>query len=186
MSENSFPAHLLRPFAPAIVLALFSILLGFGLGGVFGATEDSIKAHLKDSAESVLDTVYQGNTREMNAVVSKSWTYLKRAHLHGGAIGTAALSCILLLSLIGKAGKSDKAFALAFGSGAILYSLFWVLAAFKAPGLGSTGAAREALNFIAIPGAGLCLLGLLGTIYGFIRSVIMGSNNVVKKDETGG
>ncbi len=109
---------------------------------------------------------------QMNAVANKSWTYLQRAHLHGGAIGTTALSCILLMALIGKSGRVEKTITTAFGAGAVLYTLFWMLAAFKAPGLGSTGAAKESLNFIAIPGAGFCILGLLGTIYGLIRNVI--------------
>ena len=175
----------MQPFACGILLALISILLGFGLGGIFGAAENSIKANLKESAESVLETVYKGNTAKMNAVANKSWTYLQRAHLHGGAIGTTALSCILLLALIGKSGRMEKIVSTAFGAGAVIYPMFWMLAAFKAPGMGSTDAAKESLNFIAIPGAGLCILGLLGTIYGFIWNVIWRSSNVVEKGRTG-
>ena len=34
----------------------------------------------------------------------------------------------------------------------------------KAPGLGSTGAAKEALQWLAIPGSGLAIVGLLTTL----------------------
>ena len=50
-------------------------------------------------------------------------------------------------------------------AGALLYAIFWMWAGFKAPGLGSTGAAKEALSFIAVPGAGLALLGAAGSLF---------------------
>jgi len=59
---------------------------------------------------------------------------------------------------------------LSLGAGALLYSLFWLFAGFTAPSLGSTGAAKEALSFIAIPGAGLCLLGVVGTILSVLKA----------------
>jgi len=36
-----------------------------------------------------LQSAYQGNVAAKDAVVKKSWEYLKRAHLNGGAIGTS-------------------------------------------------------------------------------------------------
>ena len=44
-----------------ILLALLTLLYGFGLGGAFGAFEDNIKGSLEASAISVKDTVYQGD-----------------------------------------------------------------------------------------------------------------------------
>ena len=173
MSDNT-STNLLKPFAPGIILALLSILLGFGLGGVFGAAEDSIKSYLKESTKPVMDSVYHGNIKKRNSVVNKSWTYLKRAHMHGGAIGTAALSCILVLALTGRAGLFEKTTAMAFGTGAVLYSVFWLLAAIKAPLLGSTSEAKAALNIIAFPGAAFCILGLCGTLFSVIKSVYFG------------
>ncbi|MHC4829893.1 MAG: hypothetical protein ACYTFT_06000 [Planctomycetota bacterium] len=163
----------MRPLAPGVILALLAILFGFVLGGLFGAAEDSIKGHLLSKADAAFETAYDSNPAKRDAVVSKSWSYLKRAHLHGGAIGTAALASILLLGVMGSVGPLEKFSAGAFGAGSLLYACYWLAAGLTAPGLGSTGQAKEALEFMAIPGAGLCLLGLAGTLVSAIRQLVL-------------
>jgi hypothetical protein len=163
------PNDNMKPLLPGATLALLSILFGFLLGGLFGAAEDSIKGRLSASADSVFDTVYDGDEARRDKIVAKSWTYLKRAHLHGGAIGATALASIVLLGLLGGVGALERFSSLAFGGGALLYAVFWLVAGFTAPGLGSTGEAKEALSFLAIPGAGLCLLGVGGTILSTLK-----------------
>jgi hypothetical protein len=163
----------LKPLAPGIILALLSILFGFGLGGAFGANEEALKGQLQTSADAVFETVYEGDAAKRDAVVKKSWIYLKRAHLHGGAIGTAALASIVLLGLLGGHGLLERASAISFGAGAIVYSSFWLAAGFSAPGLGSTGAAKESLEFMAVPGAGLCILGVLGTLTATVKHLVL-------------
>ena len=167
MSDQSIST--IRPLAPGIIFALLSIALGFVLGGAFGAAEDSIKSRLQSSAESVLDTVYNGESDQSEAVVRRSWGYMKRAHLHGSAIGTAALTSILLLALLGKPGIVEKITATAFGFGSFLYSSFWLVAGLLAPSMGGTGEAKEALAFMAVPGAAFCLLGIFGTIFSVVK-----------------
>ncbi len=157
------------PVTVGICLALSSILFGFGLGGAFGDVEDSIKKRLDDSGTSVLETAYRGDVAAKDAVVKKSFDYLVRAHLHGGAIGTAALASSLLLILLTRLDLAAQLSSLSFGAGALLYALFWFLAAFAAPGLGSTGAAKKSLEFVAVPGAGLAILGLCGTFFCLLR-----------------
>lgn len=147
-----------------VLLALAAILFGFGLGGAFGAFEDVVKGRLEASGDAALVTVYQGDAAAKDAVVSKSWEYLKRAHLHGGAIGAAALASIAILLLTTRLGPIARASAPAFGAGALIYSVFWLVAGFTAPGMGSTGAAKEAFNWLAIPGAGLAIIGVVGTM----------------------
>ena len=169
---SSHPVPNLRPLAPGIVLALLSIAFGFALGGSFGAAESSIKGQLRSSADAVFETVYEGDASKRDKVVSKSWAYMKRAHLHGGAIGAAALASILLLGLLGSPGLLERISAGAFGAGSLLYSLFWLAAGLTAPAVGSTGEAKEALGFLAIPGAGLCLLGIAGTIVSVLRQLV--------------
>jgi hypothetical protein len=153
-------------------MALLSIGFGFLLGGTFGAIEDPIKSHLRSSADAVLDSVYEGDPVKRDAVVAKSWSYLKRAHLHGGAIGTAALASIVLLGLLGTVGLLERASAVAFGGGALLYAAFWLAAGLIAPGMGSTREAKDALGFLAIPGASLCLLGIGGTLLSTLRTML--------------
>ena len=161
----------LKPLLPGATLALLAILFGFLLGGTFGAAEYSIKEQLRSSADAVFDTVYEGNEGQRDKVLSKSWSYLKRAHLHGGAIGSAALASIVFLGLLGGVGTLERLSSLTFGGGALLYSVFWLVAGFTAPSLGSTGEAKEALSFLAIPGAALCLLGIGGTLASTLKRI---------------
>ncbi len=161
-----------KPIAVGVCLSLVAILFGFVLGGLFGSVESSIKQHLDDSGTAVLESVYHGDTAAKDAVVKKSWEYLKRAHMHGGAIGSAALGSIVALILLCRLETIAKLSAVAFGSGALIYPLYWLLAGLAAPGLGSTSAAKESLSFLAIPGAGLCILGLCGTLCAVAKACV--------------
>ena len=153
----------------AAVMALTAVFFGFALGGLFGLNEDAIKGRLEASAQAVMGTAYEGDVAAKNAVVSKSWEYLKRAHMHAGGIGAAALGAIALLVLMTGMGTLARTSALALGAGALIYPAFWLMAGFMAPGLGGTGAAKDALEFVAIPGAGLALLGTLGCLIALVR-----------------
>ncbi|MEI2719867.1 MAG: hypothetical protein V9E87_06945 [Gemmatimonadales bacterium] len=159
-SSRTIPA----PMMIGLSLALVGILLGFLLGGAFGLMEPSILAHLKASGEAVLATAYGGDVAKLDAVVDKSWTYLLRAHMHGGAIGSAALGAIGIMLLTTGRGGIAQLSALAIGAGALVYPTFWMVAAFAAPGLGGTGAAKDAYEWIAVPGAGLAILGVIGCL----------------------
>lgn len=164
-TTSRFPRALL----PGALLALLSILLGYSLGGVFGANEDAILARLKSSGAAVLDTTYEGNQTKLDQVVAKSWTYQKRAHLHWGVMGAAAIAIIALLAALGGGGIVGTASASALGAGAVLYGLFWLLASFSAPGLGGTSQAKEAWELVAVPGAGLSIVGVLLAIVTVVR-----------------
>lgn len=167
------PRPLPKPVALGATCALLSVIFGFMLGGAFGGAEDKVKGKLEASGQAALETVYKGDAAAKDAVVKKSWTYLIRAHLHGGAIGAAALGGIAILVLMTRLDAVAQYSALAFGLGGLIYSLFWLAAGLKAPGLGSTGAAKEALRFIAIPGAGLSILGAIGTLACVIRDGLL-------------
>ena len=160
----------LRTVRLGIVLSIFAIGFGFLLGGLFGAFEDTLKAGLNQQGQQVLATVYAGDTEKLQAVVNKSWSYFKRAHMHGGGIGTAALSLCLLLAWLPQSSRwwaksiLKRAASSALGLGAIGYSTFWLWAGWRAPAMGSTGAAKESLSGLAIPSAGLLLLGTFATL----------------------
>lgn len=153
------------PIRAGAVLALCSVLYGFILGGIFGFREDAVKGRLEASGAAVVATAYAGDTAAKDAVVAKSWDYLKRAHMHGGGIGAAALGAIAAIVLFTGMGTVGRWSAVAIGAGALIYSVFWLFAGFKAPGLGSTDAAKESLTFLAVPGAGLSLLGAAGALF---------------------
>ena len=158
-----------------LCLAMLGILFGFVLGGVFGAAEDSLKGYLQAQGEAALTSAYGGDEAAMEAVVNKSWSYFKRAHMHGGAIGTSSVALILMLILLCRPGKLASTAAIASGLGAVLYPVFWLWAGAIAPGMGSTGAAKEALEFIAIPGAGACLAGAILSLVCLVRDRLFAS-----------
>jgi len=156
-----------------IVLALLTLLYGFGLGGAFGAFEDNIKGSLQASAEEVKATVYQGDAAAMKKITDKSWTYMKRAHLHANGLGTAALAIIFVLAGTSVTSRVRGVVSTALGIGALGYSSFWMFAAQRAPVMGSTHDAKESLSWIAIPSAGLCILGLLAVMVLFTHAYLM-------------
>lgn len=151
-----------------ITLSLITLLFGFGLGGAFGAFEDAIKGSLHQSAMAVKDSVYDGDEAAMGKVTSKAWTYMKRAHLHANGLGTSSLVLILLLATIPASAKIERLVAGALGAGALGYSSFWLFAARRAPGLGSTHDAKESLSWLAVPSAGLCVVGLIAVLVLFV------------------
>jgi hypothetical protein len=168
---SDFARERLRPLEPGILLAFAAIAFGFGLGIAFGAAEDDLKDHLHESAQAVLESVYAGDESKAQSVVSKSWTYFKRAHLHANGLGTAALVVSLLLALLGSPSVLARLSSVAFGAGALFYSAYWLIAGLTAPGLGSTSAAKEALAWLAIPSSAACVAGLAGALICTIRAI---------------
>lgn len=160
----------LAPMRVGLLFSLLTILYGFGLGAAFGAAEDSLKGHLDEEAKAVLQEKYGGNPAAAKAVTDKSWTCLKRAHLHANGLGTSGLALALLLSFLGAGPRARSVLALALGLGGLGYALYWMLAGLRAPGMGSTGAAKESLEWLAIPSSGLCILGLAGVLVYLVRT----------------
>lgn len=150
----------LRPYRFPILFSLLTLLLGFGLGIAFGVGEKSIKASLKDRAELVLDSVYEGNEAKMDQAKAKGWSYLKRAHLHAGAIGGIAIGLILLLALSRKKNALTLTSAWLLGAGSFAYSLYWLVGGFLGPAIGGSHAVKEQLAWLAMPSSGGLTLGL--------------------------
>ena len=165
-------ANHLRAAMPGLAFAVLAVLFGFLLGGVFGLNEDLVKDRLAASAAAVTTTVYNGDPAAAEPVVAKSWEYLQRAHLHGGAMGTGAVAMILVLLLIGTSGRATRVLSLALGIGALGYALFWMWAGFRAPGLGSTGAAKESLRWLAMPSSGAVMLATAAVAFLCVRSML--------------
>lgn len=156
-----------------LIFALLTIFYGFLLGGVFGGFEDQIKGYLNAEANKVYLEVYQSHTDNLVKVTKKSWTYIKRSHMHATGIGTTSLVLILLLSFLNTKVLVRKIAAIFLGLGGFGYSLFWLLAGMKAPLLGSTGLAKETLSWLAIPSSGMCILGVFGTMLLFVDEMLL-------------
>lgn len=132
-----------------ILLAFLSILLGGFLGLSFGCCEDAIKDQLNASSNAVLAEKYQNKPELAKKVTDKAWVYFKRAHLHSQTMGIMAIVFSLLLAKLKFNPKFQLWISLLSGLGALGYGVFWLLAALLAPGMGSTGAAKEAVGIIA-------------------------------------
>ena len=144
----------IRPALAGLLFAVLTLLFGFGLGLVFGANEDAIKGRLKASALEVRTNVYHDDDAAIKAALDKSWVYVQRAHLHAGGLGAAAVGLILVAMLLGGPATLTRAVSLGLGVGGLGYSAFWLLAAFRLPGFGSSAAAKESLAWLALPSAG--------------------------------
>lgn len=147
-----------------LVLAVLTILFGQGLGIVFGLNEDAIKSRLSASAAEVRGTVYNSDDTAIKAVLDKSWTYMHRSHLHAGGMGTTALGLVVLLCLLGISPRLLIGAGVGLGAGGLGYSIFWVWAGFRAPGLGSTSAAKESLKWLAMPSSGAFVLATIAVL----------------------
>lgn len=172
MSET-FP-QALRGQRVGVLLSLIAILSGFVLGGVFGGLEDQLKADLASSAAAVVDEVYEGDAQAAGSVVDRAWSYYERAHLHWGAIGAATLALSILLAGVMGSTRGARLASLAMGLGAVLYPTYWLLAGRRAPALGGTGASKETLQWLAVPSAGLLLLGTAAALV-LVAARLLGS-----------
>jgi hypothetical protein len=144
----------LRAALPGLFCAVATLLVGYAMGVVFGLNEELIKSRLAAAADNVRSSVYQDNDAAIKAVLAKSWTYIQRAHLHAGGLGSAAIGVTLLAVMLGVRATWTRLISLGLGVGAFGYSTFWLWAGFRAPTLGSTDAAKESLAWLAIPSSG--------------------------------
>lgn len=167
--RRAFP---LRAALPGLAFAVFAVLFGFAMGGLFGLNEAIIKDRLAASAAAVTATVYNGDAAAAEPVVAKSWDYMQRAHLHGGAMGTAAIALIGVLLMIGTSPRVTRVLSLALGIGSLGYALFWMWAGLRAPGLGSTGAAKESLRWLAMPSSGAVMLATVAVAFLCVRAAM--------------
>jgi hypothetical protein len=158
----------LGPVRFGLLFGLLAILYGWSLGLVFGFGEDAIRERFIADAEASRAIYLQkagseeGATAAIKRMDETAWRYFLRAHLHAGGIGAIAIGGSLLLALL-SVGRGPKLVAsLLLGIGAVGYPLSWMWAGMRAPGMGSTAAAKESLLWLAGPSAvGLFIGGLI-------------------------
>ena len=108
---------ILRAALPGLLFAIVTLLFGYTMGVVFGLNEDLIKSRLAASADAVTATVYHGDSTAVKAVLSKSWTYMQRAHLHAGGLGSAAIGVTLVVVMLGVSAKWTRRISLVLCGG---------------------------------------------------------------------
>jgi cytochrome c peroxidase len=126
--------------------------------------EEAITSRLAASAAAAPASVYNGDAAAVKAVLSKSWAYMQRSHLHAGALGTTAVALTMIVVLLGIRPMIARVISLGLGAGGLGYSVFWVWAGARAPGLGSTGAAKESLSWLAMPSSGLVVVSTCAVV----------------------
>ena len=161
-----------RPALPGLLFAVITLLFGFGLGIVFGLNEDAIKSQLNASAAEVRDTVYRGDDAAIKAVLDKSWVYMQRAHLHAGGLGATAIGLILIVVLLDTSPGLTRAISLGLGLGGLGYSVYWLGAGFRAPGLGGTTPAKESLKWIAMPSSGAVVIATAAVAILLVAAIV--------------
>src|SRR5690606_34803656 len=173
--ESVISATSVRAAMPGLALAVFAVLFGFLMGGIFGLNEALIKDRLSASAAAVTSTVYGGDAAKAQPVVAKSWEYMQRAHLHAGAMGTGAIGVTGVLLPLGTAPRTLRVLGIALGLGALGCAVLWMWAGFIAPRLGSTGAAKESLRWLAMPSSGAVMLATAAVAVLAVRRMFGGS-----------
>ena len=144
-----------------------AILFGGVMGLSFGCCEDTIKEIFKVGADEALSGVYQGDQAKADRVIKKSWVYMKRAHLHSQTMGVISIAFSLLVAWLNFPARAQLAVSLLSGLGSLGYGVFWLVSGFLAPGMGSTGAAKDSVALIAQASggafffAGVTLFGLI-------------------------
>ena len=172
-SPNDFSSSL-RAASLGLLFSILTILYGQGMGIAFGLNEDLIKDRMKAEAVSVQDTIYNNDAAAMKAVTDKTWSYMKRAHLHAGGMGTTAIALVVVLCLIGASRKVTGILSLLLGAGGLGYSIYWMWAGFRAPGLGGTGAAKESLKLLAMPSSGGFVVATVAVFVLFLIWMVRG------------
>ncbi|MFH2095595.1 MAG: hypothetical protein ABIJ16_07825 [Bacteroidota bacterium] len=153
---------------PGLLISTLVILLGFCLGGLFGAYEEDIQGYLLQKAQTVQEQVYHGDEVKMAYVCDKAWEYLKLAHTHALGLGPAALLLILLLSFISMNPMLKYMTSMMMALGALGYPLYWTILAFRTPLIGEPELAKESLGIIAKPAAGLSIIAIVIIIAAFV------------------
>ncbi|QPJ63907.1 MAG: hypothetical protein G3M78_00175 [Candidatus Nitrohelix vancouverensis] len=137
-----------------VAISLVAILFGIFMGLSFGCCEDMFKDKFKQDAQAALSTVYKGDKALADKVASKSWVYMKRAHLHSQTMGVIAIVFSILAAWLKFPRIQQLGISLLGGIGSLGYGVFWLLAGFLAPGMGSTGKAKNTVELIAQASAG--------------------------------
>ena len=132
-----------------VLVAMMAILFGGSIGLSFGCCEGTIKDTLKTGAKKALSGVYKGDQAKADKVIKKSWLYMKRAHLHSQAMGVISIAFSLLVAWLNFPGYAQLGISLLSGLGSLGYGVFWLVSGLLAPGMGSTGVAKEYVGLIA-------------------------------------
>lgn len=162
----------LQEIKVGLVLVLMTLFFGYALGPIFGVLENDIKSYIQQEAVKNLETAYNNDQAKLKKITLKSWTYIKRGHFHANGIGTTAIALTLFLLIIETSLLKKKIAVFLMGFGGLFYSLCWTIAGLNAPALGSTGAAKAQLVYLATPAATMATVGIFYSMFLIIQAAM--------------
>ena len=87
---------------------------------------------------------------------------MKRAHLHSQTMGVISIVLSLIAAGLRFSPYLQTSISFLSGLGSIGYGLFWFLAGFLAPSMGSTDAAKETVGLLAQISTGSFFISVVG------------------------
>ncbi|HZW07059.1 MAG TPA: hypothetical protein VFF65_08035, partial [Phycisphaerales bacterium] len=148
----------LRALWLGLLLSMGTLLGGFGLGVVFGAFEQPLRAELTGLATESIAADPGAPSYSAESRVEKAWTFLRRSHLHANGMATTSLILIGLTPMLGAARRTQRVISSLLGMGSAGYAAFLVVAAFRTPVMGDPVIAKESLKWLAMPAAGVYII----------------------------
>lgn len=136
-----------------LLITLFSLMFGIGLGIAFGAKEEVFKSYISENIQ-LNPTVHDDKSKD------KIWRYVQRAHFHSSGIAAYSLA-LLLIILVSKMKDSMKSFSATMIGIGTLYSFSWYLMFYLAPLIGRDAAHNHILTeSVVYISTGAFLIGL--------------------------
>ena len=154
-----------------VFFATLTLLFSYSLGMYYGIANDSIKAQRKATVKVHAED-FKNNAKKMDGAIETSSKYMKRAHLHGGAIGAGTLALCLALGLFvknifgfseGFTNNIKTLLSIALGLGGTLYSVYWLVVSYGVLEVADKHEVKEAYAWMVYLGAGPMYLATLAT-----------------------
>ena len=111
----------------------------------------------------------------MDRADERAWTYTKRAHMHAAGLGPIGIFLLAPLPFLGISARMQCLLAGGYGLGALFYPMSWLIAGYRIPVLGNTGAAKESIAWLAQPAVGLLILAAAVIFALYVRWGVRGS-----------
>lgn len=177
-----------------LLLGLLTILYGWSLGVTFGVNEDGLRDRFFVQPARAARAVYveraKGDEVAADAAIKRMdetcWRYIQRAHFHAGGIGAIVIASSLLLAQLSIKARWKAVTSALLGAGGLGYALSWMFAAFRAPALGTTGAAKESLKWLSMPSGAALMIGALLSLGFVVSELFLKSRQRPAKPATGG
>ena len=164
-----------NPIRWGLVLCVATILFSFVLGASMGANENFFRNDFKQTIKANAAKVYGNDKVKMDRADERAWTYVKRAHMHAAGVGPIGIVLLAPLPFLGIPARLQGLIAVGYGLGAFFYPMSWLIAGYRIPALGSTGAAKESIAWLAQPAVGLLILAAIVMLALYIRWGVKGT-----------